>query len=153
LWDFLNSTSTCGSTLLPSIQQRGEHKDHQYSQPCPLSTAQLRLSGRLTSSNVSSDSVDIPMNNIVITLLARPTHDDPAKSSWLHNIPHPAALLLCSLFGETVTRSPLWNAGVRTPLTTSDVPTNVMVRLIIDTNNYTEANALVRYNGRVLNYE
>ena len=73
------------------------------------------------------------------------------SSSWLHNIPHPALPLRC-LIGETVTRSPLWNAGVRMPLTTSDVP-YVMVSLIIDTNNYTGADALVRYNGRVLNFE
>ena len=116
---------------------------------CPLSTAQLWLSGWLTSSNVSSNSVDILINNIVITLLAHPTHDDPAKSLWLHNIPYPA-LLLCCLFRETVTCSPLWNAGM---CTTSNVPTNMMVRLIIDTNNDTGADALVRYNRRVLNFK
>ena len=42
---------------------------------------------------------------------------------------------------------------MHTPLITSDIPTNMMVRLIIDSNNYTGADALVRYNGRVLNFE
>jgi len=87
LWDLPNSTSTIlAAALLPSSSLYSNMEDiriiniHNHSlAQAPLSTAQPWVSAQPTSSNVSSNSVNIPMNNIVITLLAHPTHDDPAK--------------------------------------------------------------------------